>query len=142
MRRLSTRVADALAWPVVRSTVGDVTKVGLKKLPYGPNTQMARDHQVPLLDIGTMDQIKQGRIAVHGDLECFTEDGVVFSSGSRVTLDAVVLATGFRASIGDLLVGWEVVCDSSGTPTVSGSAHSARGPLLLRDVRLARRDAS
>jgi indole-3-pyruvate monooxygenase len=127
MRRLPTRVADALAWPMVRSTVGDVTKVGLKKLPYGPNTQMARDHHVPLLDIGTMDQIKQGRIAIHGDLDHFTEDGVVFSNGSQVTLDAVVLATGYRASIGDLLVGWEAVCDSSGTPTVSGAPTALGG---------------
>jgi indole-3-pyruvate monooxygenase len=112
MRRLPTRVADALAWPMVRRTIGDVTKVGLNKLPYGPNTQMARDHHVPLLDIGTMDQIKQGHIAVHGDLDHFTEDGVVFSNGSQLTIDAV---------IGDLLVGWEGVCDSSGTPTVSGA---------------------
>jgi len=121
MRHLPTRVADALAWPMIRSTIGDVTKVGLKKLPYGPNAQMARDQHVPLLDIGTMDQIKRGRIALHGDLDRFTEDGVVFSDGSKVTLDAVVLATGYRASIGDLLVGWEAVCDSLGTPTVSGA---------------------
>src|SRR6202050_1702336 len=119
MRRLPTRVADALAWPVIRSTVGDVTRVGLKKLPYGPNTQIGRDQHVPLLDIGTMDQIKQGRIALHGDLDRFTGDGVVFSNGSYVSFDAVVLATGYRASIGDLLVGWETVCDSSGTPRVS-----------------------
>ena len=129
-RCLPTRVADALAWPMVRSTVGDVTKVGLKKLPYGPNTQMARDHHVPLLDIGTMDQIKQGRIAVHGDLDRFTEDGGVFSNGSQVTFDAVILATGYRASIGDLLVGWQAVCDSSGTPTVSG-APTALGGLYV-----------
>jgi hypothetical protein len=43
---------------------------------------MARDHHVPLLDIGTMEQFKQGHINVHGDLDRFTEDGVVFSSGS------------------------------------------------------------
>jgi hypothetical protein len=112
---------------MVRSTVGDVTKVGLKKLPYGPNTQIARDHHVPLLDIGTMDQIRQGHIALHGGLDRFTEDGVVFADGSQVTLDAVVLATGYRASIGDLLVGWEAVCDSSGTPTVSGGPTALKG---------------
>jgi indole-3-pyruvate monooxygenase len=127
MRRLPTRVADALAWPMIRSTVGDVTKLGLKKLPHGPNTQMACDHHVPLLDIGTMDQIRQGRIAVHGDLDRFTEDGVVFSDGSLVTFDAVILATGYRASIGDLLVGCEAVCDSSGTPTVSGAPTALGG---------------
>jgi indole-3-pyruvate monooxygenase len=127
MRRLPTRVADALAWPIVRMTVGDVTKAGLKKLPYGPNTQMAHDHRVPLLDIGTMKQIKQGCISVHGDLDRFVEDGVVFADGLQVALDAVILATGYRAAIGDFLVGWESVCDSSGTPTVSGAPTALAG---------------
>jgi len=112
---------------IVRITVGDVTKVGLRKLAYGPNTQIARDHHVPLLDIGTMDLIKQGRIAVHGDLDRFTEDGVVFSNGSQVSFDAVILATGYRACIGDILVGWEAVCDSSGTPGVSGAPTALGG---------------
>jgi cation diffusion facilitator CzcD-associated flavoprotein CzcO len=127
MRRLPPRVADALAWPMIRMAVGDVTKLGLKKLPYGPNTQMARDHHVPLLDIGTMDQIKRGRITIHGDIDRFTEDGVVFANGSRSSFDAVILATGYRASIGDLLVGWEAVCDPSGTPTVSGAPTALGG---------------
>jgi len=82
---------------------------------------------VPLLDIGTMEQIKKGHIKVHGDLDRFTEDDVVFSNGSQVTLDAVVLATGYRASIEDFLVGWEAACDGSGTPTVSGAATALQG---------------
>jgi len=77
-----------------------------------------------------MDQIKQGRITVHGDLERFTEDGVVFANGTRVDVAAVVLATGYRASIGDLLVGWEAVCDGSGTPTVSGAPTALEGLYL------------
>ncbi|MEI7779475.1 MAG: NAD(P)/FAD-dependent oxidoreductase [Actinomycetes bacterium] len=120
MRRLPPRFADALAWPLIRSTVGDITKLGLKKLPYGPNTQMARDQHIPLLDIGTMDQIKKGRIIVHGDLERFSPEGVVFSDRTEVAFDAVVLATGYAAAVNDFLVGWEVVCDSFGTPKVSG----------------------
>jgi hypothetical protein len=112
---------------VVRSTVGDVTKVGLRKLPYGPNTQMARDHHVPLLDIGTMDQIRRGNITVHGDLERFTEAGVVFSDGAQLAVEAVVLATGYRASIGELVVGWEAVCDVAGTPTSSGEPTALEG---------------
>jgi indole-3-pyruvate monooxygenase len=127
MRRLPTRVADAMAWPMVRMTVGDVTRAGLRKLPYGPNTQIARDHRVPLLDIGTMKQINHGRITVHGDLDRFTEDGVVFADGSQVTLDAVILATGYRAAIGDFLADWQAVCDSSGTPTVSGAPTALAG---------------
>jgi len=146
MRRLPTRVADALAWPMIRMAVGDVTKAGLRKLPYGPNTQIARDHHVPLLDIGTMKQIKQGRITVHCDLDRFTEDGVVFADGLQVALDAVVLATGYRAAIGDFLADWEAVCDNSGTPTVSGAPTALAGLYfcgmyvspagMLREIRL------
>jgi indole-3-pyruvate monooxygenase len=80
-----------------------------------------------LLDIGTMEQITEGRIAVHGDLDRFTDDGVVFSNGSAVSVDAVVLGTGYRASIGDFLIGWEAVCDRSGTPTVSGAPTGLQG---------------
>jgi hypothetical protein len=80
-----------------------------------------------LLDIGTMKQIKQGRITVHGDLDRFTEDGVVFADGLQVALDAVVLATGYLAAIGDFLAEWEAVCDSSGTPTVSGAPTALAG---------------
>lgn len=146
MRPLPTRVADALAWPLVRLTVGDVRKAGLKRLPYGPNTQIARDHCVPLLDVGTMKQIKRGRITVHGDLARFTEDGVVFADGLQVALDAVILATGYRAAIGDFLAGWESVCDSSGTPTVSVAPTAHAGLYfcgmrvspagMLREIRL------
>jgi len=32
-----------------------------------------------------------------------------------------------RPSIEDLLVGWETVCDSSGTPTVSGAPTALQG---------------
>jgi indole-3-pyruvate monooxygenase len=127
MRHLPPAVADVLAKPMIRMSVGDVTKVGLRKLPYGPNTQIAHHNQVPLLDIGTMEQIKQGRIKVHGDIARFTEDGVVFSDGSQLAVAAVVLATGYRAAVEDFLIGWEAVCDAGGTPKQSGEETALAG---------------
>jgi len=120
MRPLPLKVADALAWPVVRLTVGDVRDVGLRKLPYGPNTEIVRDGRIPLLDIGTMREIRAGRIGLHGDLDHFTADGVVLSDGPDLAVDAVVLATGYRAAVDGFLVGWESVCNPSGTPLSSG----------------------
>jgi indole-3-pyruvate monooxygenase len=127
MRHLPSGVADVLAGPMIRMTIGDVTKVGLRKLPYGPNTQIAHHNQVPLLDIGTMEQIKQGRIKIHGEIERFDADEVVFTDGTQLAVDAVVLATGYRAAVSDFLVGWEAVCDSSGTPTRSGGPTALPG---------------
>ena len=127
MRHLPPRVADALSWPLVRLTVGDITKVGLRKLPYGPNTPIARDRHIPLLDIGTMAAIKQGRIGVHGDIDHFTADGVVFTDSSALACDAVVLATGYRPGIADFLPEWELVCDPEGMPLVSGQPTALPG---------------
>ena len=120
LRRLPVAVADALAWPVVRLSVGDVEKIGLRKLPYGPNTQIARDHRIPLLDIGTVELIRSGAIGVHPGIAEFTTDGVVFSGGSALEVDAVVLATGYRPALEQFLPQWRVVCDAGGTPSDSG----------------------
>ncbi len=127
MRLLPTGVADALAAPLVRLTVGDITKVGLRKLPYGPNTQIKNDKHIPLLDIGTMDHIKAGRITVHGEVERFTDSGVVFTDGATLDVDAVVLATGYRPALEDLLPDWQAVCGEDGRPTVSGGATALPG---------------
>ena len=127
MRRLPVRVADALAWPIIRLSIGDIRKSGLRKLPYGPNTQIARDRHIPLLDIGTMSRIREGRIAVHGDIDRFTPNSVVFTSGEVLAVAAVVMATGFRPALEDFLVDWPDVCDRDGVPLVSGAPTGIRG---------------
>jgi hypothetical protein len=100
--------------------VGDIRSVGLKKLPYGPNSQIARDRHIPLLDIGTMAHLRAGRIGLHGEITQFTEDGVIFADGSALVVDAVVLCTGYRPALEEFLVDWQAVCDANGVPLVSG----------------------
>ena len=127
MRHVPTQVADALAAPLVKLTVGDVTKYGLTKLPYGPNTQIKRDKHIPLLDIGTMDHIKAGRIGVHGDIARFTESGVEFTDGTSLDVAAVVLATGYEPAIAEFLPEWRAVCGANGRPTISGAPTALPG---------------
>ena len=127
MRRLPTGLADALAAPLVALTVGDITKVGLRKLPYGPQTQIKNDRHIPLLDIGTMDHIKAGRITVHGDIARFTPTGVELAGGTSLDVDAVVLATGYRPGLEEFLPAWQQVCDADGRPTVSGGRTALPG---------------
>jgi indole-3-pyruvate monooxygenase len=127
MRLLPPKVADALAAPLVRLTVGDIRKVGLRKLPYGPNEQIAHDRHIPLLDIGTMDHIRAGRITVHGGIERFTSTGVVFDDGTPLDVDAVVLGTGYRPALEEFLPAWREVCDDERRPLVSGGPTSIPG---------------
>ncbi len=127
MQYLPPRLADLLSAPVLRLAVGDIRKVGLRKLSYGPNTQVARHRQVALIDIGTMDHLRAGRIGLHGDIARFTEDSVVFANGDTLAVDAVVLATGYRTGLEEFLVDWEQVCDERGVPLVSGRPTALPG---------------
>ncbi len=127
MRYLPPATADALAWPIIRLTVGDIGKVGLRKLSYGPITQITRDRHIPLLDIGTMGHIKDGRILVHGDIARFTSDGVVFTDGTALAVDAVVLGTGYRPGLEEFLPDWRTVCDDTGIPRTSGRPTALPG---------------
>ena len=122
MSALPPKLADALTAPIVRATVGDITKLGFRKLPYGPAEQVQRDGRIPLLDIGTIDLIRKGVITVKTDVQRFTENGVVFVDGSEEKYDAVVLATGYRARINDFLDGAGDALSESGAPKQSGVA--------------------
>ncbi|MEJ0101358.1 MAG: hypothetical protein WDO19_01865 [Bacteroidota bacterium] len=58
------KVADKINAPLIRMLVGDITKLGLKKSPYGPLEQIKKQKRIPLLDTGTIKLIKQGHIKV------------------------------------------------------------------------------
>ncbi len=127
MRHLPAAVADSLASPMIRFTVGDIRKIGLHKLPYGPITQIIRDQHIPLLDIGTIAHIKAGRIGIHGDIARFGSSGVIFQDGSALDVDAVVTGTGYRPGLQEFLPDWRAVCDADGIPEVSGAPTALPG---------------
>lgn len=121
------RIADAINAPVLRLVVGDIRKLGLRKLPYGAIEQIRVHQQQPLMDIGTLALIRSGSIAVRPGIDRFTPTGVVFTDGREEKFDAVILATGFRAALGDLLPDAPEVLDANGTPRISGDRTAAPG---------------
>ena len=124
---LPSRLADALAWPVVRVTTGDLRRLGLHRRAYGPLTQIARDQQIPLLDLGTLAAIRAGRVTVHGAITQVLEDGVAFTDGTDLRVDAIVLATGYRPGLDEFLPAWREVCAGDGVPLRSGSPSGLPG---------------
>ncbi|QDP96017.1 NAD(P)/FAD-dependent oxidoreductase [Microlunatus elymi] len=127
LHHLPARAADALAWPLVRLTVGDIRRLGLDKLPYGPMTQIARTRRIPLLDSGALDQLRAGRITLHGAISRFTPEGVEFIDGTKLEVTAVVLGTGYVPALAEFLPEWAAVCDPSGVPYESGRPTALPG---------------
>lgn len=119
MAVLPVRIADAIAGLVTRLTVGRLDRLGLRRLPYGPNAQIRRHGRIPLLDIGTIARIRAGEIEVLPGVDAFTDRTVRFADGVERSFDAVVLATGYRPALAGLLGAGDAL-DADGSPRRSG----------------------
>jgi len=126
-RRLPARLVDFVNAPILRLAIGPIEKLGLRRAAKGPRQMVEEDGRIPLIDVGTLDKIRDGSIKVVGGIDRFTGDGVVFSGSVSEKFDAVILATGFRPDLRQLLPDVEDVFDRHGMPRVTGQATSAPG---------------
>ena len=126
-RLFSPETADTLNAPVLRALIGDLEPLGLRKLPYGPATQIRKHGRIPLIDVGTVALIKRRAITVRPGLRAFQRGAVVFDDGSRARFDAVILATGYRPRVDHFLEAGAGVLDADGTPSSSGCESDATG---------------
>lgn len=126
-RWLPSRVADFLDAPMIRLAVGSLRGTGLTGLRKGPRRMIAEDRRIPLLDIGTLDRIRDGSIKVRGGIDHFTADGVVFAGATAEPFDAVIFATGFRPDLRRLLPDAPELFDAQGLPRITGRTTSQPG---------------
>jgi cation diffusion facilitator CzcD-associated flavoprotein CzcO len=126
-RRLPARLVDVINAPILRLAVGRIEKLGLRRAAKGPRQMVEEDGRVPLIDIGTLDKIRDGSIKVCGGINRLSPDGVVFADGESRKFDAIILATGFRPDLRRLIPDLEGVFDRHGMPLVTGQATSAPG---------------
>ena len=96
MNFLSPRTADKLNAPLLKLLVGDITKLGLKQKEYGPLEQIQREAHAPVLDIGTIKMIREGRIKILGDIDHIEGSVVHFTDGEKQSFDAIVACIGYN----------------------------------------------
>jgi len=125
-RLFSPAVADRLNAPLLKALVGDLEPYGLRKLPYGPATQIRIHGRIPLIDVGTVALLKSGAITARPGVRYFQRGAVVFDDGSRTRFDAVVLATGYRPRVNAFLDAADDL-DTDGVPRSSGREGTAPG---------------
>ena len=126
-RRLPARLVDVINAPILRLAVGRIEKLGLRRAAKGPRQMVEEDGRVPLIDIGTLDKIRDGSIKICGGIDRLTPDGAVFADRESRKFDAIILATGFRPDLRRLIPDVDGVFDRHGMPLVTGQATSAPG---------------
>ena len=92
---LPPRIADLLSAPLANAIIGDITRLGLKRKPYGPLEQVRREGKSPILDIGTIQLIRKGKIKIVGDIDFIEGNLVHFKQGETQPFDAIIACIGY-----------------------------------------------
>lgn len=116
LAKLPFGLGDWLGMQIRKIYFGNIRKYGLESLSTPPAVLLRTTGKTPLIDIGTIKAIKEGKIKVVGKIERFYESGVTFQNGEAINFDAVILATGYRAKIEALLENGAAVLDKYGLP--------------------------
>lgn len=108
---LPAALVDCFFRPILRLVIGDLRPYGIQTPTEGPMVQVEKSGRVPVLDIGTIKLIKQGKLKIMPGIQRVTEDGIIFENGTAANFDAIILATGLRPRLDFLRVeqasGWQ-----------------------------------
>jgi putative flavoprotein involved in K+ transport len=128
MRRVPTWIGDPIARLVGRLTVGDLTRYGMPKPVGGLYTRAIEEHSIPIIDVGLIDCLREGKVEVVGAVEGFDGPDVLLAGGERIAPDAVIVATGWKRAL-EPLVGHLGVLSDTGRPSAHGgdTPPEARG---------------
>lgn len=114
--RLPTAWADRLMRSMSRAMVGDLSPYGLPVPAEGPITQLKqRGAGIAVVDPEVVDSLRDGLIQVRVAVTALEAQEARLTDGSRVAVDAIILATGFTSGLRPL-IGHLGVLDEGGYP--------------------------
>lgn len=109
-------LGDWIGIQIRRITMGDMPRYGLSFPQVPPARQLRETGKTPVVDIGTADAIRAGKIKVLPDIDRFYPDGIAFADGQKLPFDAVILCTGYRARVQEFLRDTEGLLDRYEVP--------------------------
>jgi putative flavoprotein involved in K+ transport len=125
---LPAGVSDRIAAGIRRVAIPDLAPLGLPA-PARPYSAFLERRVIPIVDVGLADAVKEGRIRVVPAVARFEDGAAVLADDSRVAVDAVVAATGFRPGL-EPLVGHLGVLGERGRPNVRDVEEPSGAPGL------------
>ena len=130
LHRLPTAITDRLFMITRRLTIGDLSRFGLPTPPNGAFSAFRERDSVPILDVGLVELIKEGRVKPVAAVESFEGSRVRLADGSEIEPDAVIAATGYRRGLEPLVGHLGVLDGYSGRPLARGGQEHPAAPGL------------
>ncbi|MEM6803596.1 MAG: NAD(P)/FAD-dependent oxidoreductase [Bacteroidota bacterium] len=116
LAKLPFGFGDWLGTQIRKIYFGNLSKYNLESSKMHPAVQLRETGKTPVVDIGTIQAIKDGKIKVLKGINKFSETGIHFKNGEHHDFDAVILATGYKAKVEDFLERGEEVLDKYACP--------------------------
>ena len=129
--KLPFRTGKIISRFSTRLIIGDLTKYGLRHSTMDPVDQLRQTGQTPVIDLGTVAKIKDRSTKIVPDIDHFVINGVVLKNGDLLEVDEVILATGYRSGIDQLLENSEGLLDKYGLPKDCIGSGSFKGLYFL-----------
>lgn len=104
-KRLPLWLVDRLLLVAAYFMLGNTSRYGLRRPKMGPLELKDKFGKTPVLDVGTLAKIREGKIKVVPAIESLTSRGARFVDGQEKDFDAVILATGYRSNVPSWLKG-------------------------------------
>ena len=127
LSHLPLRLRDAIAASTTRLAVGDLSHWGIVRPVAGPNRMIEELGRVPILDVGTIALVKQGRIRVLPAVQEILTDGARFGAGARHPFEAIIFATGYTPGLDKVIQGFDAIADARGRPNRFGEESGIAG---------------
>ncbi|MBK7938542.1 MAG: NAD(P)/FAD-dependent oxidoreductase [Lewinellaceae bacterium] len=107
---------DFIARQVQRLTIGDLSAYGLQTPSFSPSKGLRELGKVPVIDIGTLDLIRQDKVNILPDIQHFNTDSVTFKTGQTEAFDVVIACTGYHARVEDFVENAQILLNERGYP--------------------------
>jgi putative flavoprotein involved in K+ transport len=115
---------------IQKTAVGDLSKHGLPLPPPGAYSKFMRDDVTPILDVGLVPMLKEGKVQIVAAVDSFDGRDVVLADGSRIQPDAVIAGTGFKRGLEPLVGELGLIEPLKGRPIVHGIETHPNAPGL------------
>lgn len=127
LSHLPLALRDAIATRIVGLVVGDLSRWGIVRPTVGPNRMIEESGRIPILDLGTIAMVKQGKIRVLPAVQEILPDRVRFAGGVVHPFEAIIFATGYTPGLSNVIEGFETIADARGRPHRFGEETGIAG---------------
>jgi cation diffusion facilitator CzcD-associated flavoprotein CzcO len=117
LEKLPFGLGGWIANRIRRLLFDDLKRYGLRISPQAPVKMLEATGKTPVIDIGTADQIRAGSIKVVPGISEFQTHRITFTNEESLPFDAVILATGYRPQLQDMIPGIEEILEKADVPS-------------------------